>query len=275
MNVTYRKENLLEGIKYVVFSVPSQVLRGVIREFSNNLTEDMLLVNTAKGIEVSTGMRLSEVMKDEIKGKFHKNIVVLSGPTHAEEVAVGIPTTIVAAGEREKAAEIQELFNSKVFRVYLSEDVVGVELGAAVKNCLAIGAGIADGMGFGDNTKAALITRGIAEMIRYGKACGAKEITFSGLSGIGDLIVTCASKHSRNRHVGECLGKGQDIQTILSEMTMVAEGVPTVKAVYEQIQKLNISMPILEATYNIIYKNANAGNMVEELMERTLKEEFY
>lgn len=275
LKVTYEKEGLLEGIKYVVFSVPSQVLRGVIRGFSNDLTEDMLLVNTAKGIEVSTGMRLSEVMKDEIKGKFHKNIVVLSGPTHAEEVAVGIPTTIVAAGEKEKAAEIQELFNSKVFRVYLSEDVVGVELGAAVKNCLAIGAGIADGMGFGDNTKAALITRGIAEMIRYGKACGAKEITFSGLSGIGDLIVTCASKHSRNRHVGECLGKGQDIQTILNEMTMVAEGVPTVKAVYEQIQKLNISMPILEATYNIIYKNANAGNMVEELMERTLKEEFY
>jgi len=275
LNVTYVKEGLLEGIKYIVFSVPSQVLRGVIRGFSNDLTEDMLLVNTAKGIEVSTGMRLSEVMKDEIKGKFHKNIVVLSGPTHAEEVAVGIPTTIVAAGEREKAAEIQELFNSKAFRVYLSEDVIGVELGAAVKNCLAIGAGIADGMGFGDNTKAALITRGIAEMIRYGKACGAKEITFSGLSGIGDLIVTCASKHSRNRHVGECLGKGQDIQTILNEMTMVAEGVPTVKAVYEQIQKLNISMPILEATYNIIYKNANAGNMVEELMERTLKEEFY
>ena len=275
LNVTYEKEGLLEGIKYVVFSVPSQVLRGVIRGFSNDLTEDMLLVNTAKGIEVTTGMRLSEVMKDEIKGKFHKNIVVLSGPTHAEEVAIGIPTTIVAAGEKEKAAEIQELFNSKVFRVYLSEDVVGVELGAAVKNCLAIGAGIADGMGFGDNTKAALITRGIAEMIRYGKACGAKEITFSGLSGIGDLIVTCASKHSRNRHVGECLGKGQDIQTILNEMTMVAEGVPTVKAVYEQIQKLNISMPILEATYNIIYKNANAGNMVEELMERTLKEEFY
>lgn len=275
LNVTYEKEGLLEGIKYVVFSVPSQVLRGVIRGFSNDLTEDMLLVNTAKGIEVTTGMRLSEVMKDEIKGKFHKNIVVLSGPTHAEEVAVGIPTTIVAAGEKERAAEIQELFNSKVFRVYLSEDVVGVELGAAVKNCLAIGAGIADGMGFGDNTKAALITRGIAEMIRYGKACGAKEITFSGLSGIGDLIVTCASKHSRNRHVGECLGKGQDIQTILNEMTMVAEGVPTVKAVYEQIQKLNISMPILEATYNIIYKNANAGNMVEELMERTLKEEFY
>ena len=275
LNVTYEKEGLLEGIKYVVFSVPSQVLRGVIRGFSNDLTEDMLLVNTAKGIEVTTGMRLSEVMKDEIKGKFHKNIVVLSGPTHAEEVAIGIPTTIVAAGEKEKAAEIQELFNSKVFRVYLSEDVVGVELGAAVKNCLAIGAGIADGMGFGDNTKAALITRGIAEMTRFGKALGADERTFSGLSGIGDLIVTCASKHSRNRHVGECLGKGQAIQEILDNMTMVAEGVPTVKAVYEQAQKLNISMPIIEATYNIIYNNANAKKMVEELMERELKVEFY
>lgn len=275
IKVTNEKEGLLDGIRYVVFSVPSQVLRGVIRGFSNEITEDMLLVNTAKGIEVSTGMRLSEVMKDEIKGKFHKNIVVLSGPTHAEEVAVGIPTTIVAAGVKEKAAEIQELFNSKNFRVYLSEDVVGVEIGAAVKNCLAIGAGIADGMGFGDNTKAALITRGIAEMTRFGKACGAKEITFSGLSGIGDLIVTCASRHSRNRHVGECLGKGQKIEQILEEMTMVAEGVPTVKAVYEQAQAKGISMPILEATYNILYNNADAGNMVGDLMERTLKEEFY
>lgn len=266
---------MLDGIKYVVFSVPSQVLRKVIGSFSNDITEDMLLVNTAKGIEVSTGMRLSEVMKDEIKGKFHKNIVVLSGPTHAEEVAIGIPTTIVAAGVKENAARIQELFNSKNFRVYLNEDITGVEIGAAVKNCLAIGAGIADGMGFGDNTKAALITRGIAEMTRFGKACGAKEITFSGLSGIGDLIVTCASKHSRNRHVGECLGKGQKLKQILDEMTMVAEGVPTVKAVYEQAKAKNISMPILEATYNILYKDADATSMVTELMERTLKEEFY
>ena len=275
LKVTNKKEGLLDGIKYVVFSVPSQVLRKVIGSFSNDITEDMLLVNTAKGIEVSTGMRLSEVMKDEIKGKFHKNIVVLSGPTHAEEVAIGIPTTIVAAGVKENAARIQELFNSKNFRVYLNEDITGVEIGAAVKNCLAIGAGIADGMGFGDNTKAALITRGIAEMTRFGKACGAKEITFSGLSGIGDLIVTCASKHSRNRHVGECLGKGQRLKQILDEMTMVAEGVPTVKAVYEQAKAKNISMPILEATYNILYKDADATSMVTELMERTLKEEFY
>ena len=275
LNVTSERENLLKGVKYVIFSVPSQVLRGVIGSFTTQITEDMILVNTAKGIEVSTGMRLSEVMKDEILGKYHKNIVVLSGPTHAEEVAIGKPTTIVAAGSKEKAGEIQELFNTKNFRVYLNEDIVGVEVGAAVKNCLAIGAGIADGMGFGDNTKAALITRGIAEMVRFGKGLGADERTFSGLSGIGDLIVTCASKHSRNRHVGECLGKGQNIQEILDSMTMVAEGVPTVKAVYEQAKKLDISMPIVEATYNVIYNNANAKNMVEALMARELKVEFY
>lgn len=275
LNITSESKDLLKDVRYVIFSVPSQVLRTVIRQFSPQITEKMILVNTAKGIEVSTGMRLSEVIKDEIIGKYHKNIVILSGPTHAEEVSIGLPTTIVAAGKKDKAAEIQELFNTKDFRVYLNEDIIGVEIGAAVKNCLAIGAGIADGIGFGDNTKAALITRGIAEMTRFGKALGADERTFSGLSGIGDLIVTCASKHSRNRYVGECLGRGQTIHEILKSMTMVAEGVPTVKAVYEQAQSLNISMPIVEATYNIIYNNADAREMVEELMKRELKEEFY
>ncbi|WP_286034017.1 NAD(P)H-dependent glycerol-3-phosphate dehydrogenase [Fusobacterium necrogenes] len=275
LNITSESKDLLKDVRYVIFSVPSQVLRTVIRQFFPQITEEMILVNTAKGIEVSTGMRLSEVIKDEIIGKYHKNIVILSGPTHAEEVSIGLPTTIVAAGKKDKAAEIQELFNTKDFRVYLNEDIIGVEIGAAVKNCLAIGAGIADGIGFGDNTKAALITRGIAEMTRFGKALGADERTFSGLSGIGDLIVTCASKHSRNRYVGECLGRGQTIHEILKSMTMVAEGVPTVKAVYEQAQSLNISMPIVEATYNIIYNNADAREMVEELMKRELKEEFY
>lgn len=275
MRFTHESENLLDGIKYVIFSVPSQCLRDVISKFSPQITEDMILVNTAKGIEVSTGMRLSEVMKDEIKGKYHKNIVILCGPTHAEEVSIGLPTTIVAAGKKEKAAEIQELFNCMNFRVYINEDIIGVEIGAAVKNCLAIGAGIADGMGYGDNTKAALITRGIAEMTRFGKALGAQERTFSGLTGIGDLIVTCASKHSRYRHVGECLGKGMKIDEVLAQMTMVAEGVPTVKAVHNAAKELNISMPIVEATYNIIYKNATAKDMVEALMGRELKVEFY
>ena len=198
LHVTNEKENLFKDAKVVIFSIPSQVLRGVVAQFSNQLRSDLLIVNTGKGLEISTGMRLSDVIKDEIFGKYHNNIVVLSGPTHAEEVAMGLPTTIVAAGKYENAKKIQEIFNSKVFRVYVNEDMIGVELGGAVKNCLALGAGIADGMGFGDNTKAALITRGIKEMIRFGEKCGANPETFNGLAGIGDLIVTCASKHSRN-----------------------------------------------------------------------------
>ena len=228
-----------------------------------------------KGIEVLSGKTLSHVMKDEIKGKYHKNIVILSGPTHAEEVAQELPTTIVAAGELNKAKKVQELFNTENFRVYVSEDIAGVELGGAVKNCLAIGAGIADGLGYGDNAKAALITRGIAEMIRFGKVMGADERTFSGLTGIGDLVVTCASQHSRNRYVGERLGKGEKIEDILKSMVMVAEGVPTVKAVYAKKTELGISMPIVEAIYSIIYEGADTKEKVKELMTRELKEEFY
>ncbi len=275
LNVTSKTEGVLEGAKCVVFSVPSQVLRGVISSVASQITDDMILVNTAKGLEVSTGMRLSEVMKDEILGKFHKNIVVLSGPTHAEEVAQKVPSTIVAAGKSENARMVQEIFNTNTFRVYVNEDVIGVEIGGAVKNCLAIAAGMADGMGFGDNTKAALITRGIAEITRFGVSLGADEKTFTGLSGIGDLIVTCASKHSRNRHVGDKLGKGMKLQEILDEMLMVAEGVPTVKAVYEKSRSCKVSMPILEAVYKVLYEDADAKEMVQKLMERDLKEEFY
>ncbi|ADO83056.1 NAD(P)H-dependent glycerol-3-phosphate dehydrogenase [Ilyobacter polytropus] len=275
LSVTSDIDGLLEGAQCVVFSVPSQVLRGVIESISPQITKDIVLVNTAKGLEVSTGMRLSEVMKDEVMGKFHKNIVVLSGPTHAEEVANKIPSTIVAAGNLENAKKIQELFNTGSFRVYINEDIIGVEIGGAVKNCLAIAAGMADGMEFGDNTKAALITRGIAEITRFGVELGADEKTFSGLSGIGDLIVTCASKHSRNRHVGDKLGKGMKLQEILDEMLMVAEGVPTVKAVYEKSKSYKVSMPILDAVYKVLYEDANAKEMVKKLMERDLKEEFY
>ena len=274
LHVTNEKENLFKDAKVVIFSIPSQVLRGVVAQFSNQLRSDLLIVNTGKGLEISTGMRLSDVIKDEIFGKYHNNIVVLSGPTHAEEVAMGLPTTIVAAGKYENAKKIQEIFNSKVFRVYVNEDMIGVELGGAVKNCLALGAGIADGMGFGDNTKAALITRGIKEMIRFGEKCGANPETFNGLAGIGDLIVTCASKHSRNRYVGEKLGKGEKLSDILNGMKMVAEGVPTVKAVYEKTRELNVPMPITEAIYKVIYEDKKATEMVEELMTRELKEEF-
>ncbi len=272
--IVNKKEELLKDAKAVIFSVPSQVLRGVISQFSDQITKDMLIVNTAKGLEIATGMRLSQVIKDEVLGKYHKNIVILSGPTHAEEVAIGLPTTIVAAGEFEKAKLIQELFTTNRFRVYVNEDIIGVELGGAVKNCLALGAGIADGMEYGDNTKAALITRGIKEMIRFGEALGADPETFNGLSGIGDLIVTCASKHSRNRYVGERLGKGEKLKVILGELKMVAEGVPTVKAVYERARELKVSMPITEAIYKVVYEDKNAVEMVIELMSRELKEEF-
>lgn len=274
IKITNEVDNVLKNAKCVVFSIPSQVLRGVIAKFSSQIEDGMLIVNTGKGIEISSGLRLSEVIKEEIFGKYHKNIVILSGPTHAEEVAQGIPTTIVAAGKIEAAKKTQEIFNNQTFRVYTSSDMIGVEVGAAVKNCLAIGAGIADGMGYGDNTKAALITRGLSEMIRYGKAVGAQEKTFSGLTGIGDLIVTCASKHSRNRFVGESLGKGKTMDEILKGMVMVAEGVPTVKAVYESAKQLGVEMPIVNGIYDVIYCGASAKNIVKELMNRELKEEF-
>jgi glycerol-3-phosphate dehydrogenase (NAD(P)+) len=274
LQVTSKIEGLLDGVEYLIMSVPSQVLRSVMAKISDQLTEKTIIVNTAKGIEISTGMRLSQVIKDEILGKFHKNIVILSGPTHAEEVAKNLPSTIVAAGESGCAKKIQELFNTESFRVYESNDIIGVELGGAVKNGIAIAAGVADGIGFGDNTKAALITRGLAEMVRFGEALGAKAETFSGLTGMGDLIVTCASTHSRNRYVGQKLGEGKKLQEILDEMEMVAEGVPTVKAVYELAQKKKVSMPILEGVYKVLYEDKLATEMVKELMTRDLKREF-
>jgi len=274
LQVTSQIEGLLDDVEYLIMSVPSQVLRSVIAKISDQLTEKTIIVNTAKGIEISTGMRLSQVIKDEVLGKFHKNIVVLSGPTHAEEVAKNLPSAIVAAGESGCAKKIQELFNTENFRVYESNDIIGVELGGAVKNGIAIAAGAADGIGFGDNTKAALITRGLAEMVRFGEALGARAETFSGLTGMGDLIVTCASTHSRNRHVGQKLGEGKKLKEILEEMEMVAEGVPTVKAVYELAQKKKVSMPILEGVYKVLYENKLATEMVKELMTRDLKREF-
>lgn len=274
LHVTNEDKDLLKDAKAVVFSIPSQVLRQVVARFSNQMRQDLLIVNTGKGIEISSGLRLSEVIKDEILGKYHNNIVVLSGPTHAEEVCKCIPTTIVAAGKLENAKKVQEIFNSEVFRVYVNEDIIGVELGGAVKNCLALGAGISDGLGYGDNTKAALITRGVAEMIRFGEKCGANPNTFYGLSGIGDLIVTCASLHSRNRFVGEKLGKGYTLKQILDEMTMVAEGVPTVKAVYTKAKELGVNMPIVEAVYKVVYEDEKPAVMVKKLMSRELKEEF-
>jgi len=267
-------EGILDGSNYLLFSVPAQVLRKVVPAIASQLREDITIINSAKGIEIQSGLRLSEVIKEEILGKYHKNIIALSGPTHAEEVAIELPSAIVAAGDLERGKKVQKIFSTDYFRVYTSQDIIGVELGGAVKNCIAITNGISDGIGYGDNSRAALITRGLAEMSRFGEHFGADPLTFTGLAGMGDLIVTCTSRHSRNRGVGERIGKGEKIEDILSSMVMVAEGVPTLKAVKELAEKHGISMPIVNATYGIIYEGKSIKEALASLMGRELKEEF-
>lgn len=274
LTVTNSLENILEDSKYLLLSVPAQVLRKVVPQIASQLREDVTIINSAKGIEVATGLRLSEVIKEEILGKYHKNIIALSGPTHAEEVSIELPSAIVAAGDLERGKKVQQLFSTEYFRVYTSTDILGVELGGAVKNCIAITSGISDGLGYGDNSRAALITRGLAEMSRFGEYFGANPVTFAGLAGMGDLIVTCTSKHSRNRGVGERIGKGEKVEDILASMVMVAEGVPTLKAVKDLADKYEISMPIVEATYGIVYEGKSIKEALQSLMNRELKEEF-
>lgn len=274
LSVTSSLEGILDDSKYLLFSVPAQVLRKVIPQIANQLRDEVTIINTAKGLELNTGLRLSEVIKEEILGKYHKNIIALSGPTHAEEVAIELPSAIVAAGNLERGKAVQQLFSTDYFRVYTSTDILGVELGGAVKNCIAITSGISDGLGYGDNSRAALITRGLAEMSRFGEFFGADPKTFAGLAGMGDLIVTCTSKHSRNRGVGERIGKEEKVEEILSSMVMVAEGVPTLKAVKELADKNGISMPIVNATYGIVYEGKSIKEALYSLMNRELKEEF-
>lgn len=274
ITVTNSLEDILKDSNFLLFSVPAQVLRKVVPLIAPQLREDITIINSAKGIEVSSGLRLSEVIKEEILGKYHKNIIALSGPTHAEEVGIELPSAIVAAGDLERGKKVQQLFSTDYFRVYTSTDILGVELGGAVKNCIAITSGISDGLGYGDNSRAALITRGLAEMSRFGQFFGADPKTFAGLAGMGDLIVTCTSKHSRNRGVGERIGKGEKVEDILSSMVMVAEGVPTLKAVKELADRHGISMPIVNATYGIVYEGKSIKEALYSLMNRELKEEF-
>jgi len=254
----------------VVIAVPSHSVRAVIKEINGHISDAVIIVNLSKGIENTTLMTMSQVIADE--GKIEPgNIVTLYGPSHAEEVALRMPTTLVAAGSSmESAVIVQNNFSSETLRVYTSSDILGVELGGSVKNVIAIAAGIIDGIGFGDNTKAALITRGISEITRLGEKMGANPDTFSGLSGVGDLIVTCLSKHSRNRYVGEEIGKGRKLKEILDEMEMVAEGVKTTESVYQLQNRHNISMPISTAVYKVLYRGENAKKVVKELMTRDL-----
>lgn len=261
--------NLQEAMKdkdILVLAVPSPFTRSTAHQMAPFIRDGQVIVNVAKGIEESTQMTLSQVIEEELPSA---EVCVLSGPSHAEEVGAGIPTTIVVgAKELETAKYLQNVFMSDVFRVYISPDILSIELGAALKNVVALAAGIADGLGYGDNTKAALITRGIAEIARLGLAMGGRLETFYGLTGIGDLIVTCASMHSRNRRAGILIGEGKSYEEAMTEVKQVVEGVYAAKAGLVLSKKYNVSTPIIEKVNSILFNGENPREAVKELMLR-------
>ena len=256
----------IQGKDFLVLAVPSPFTRATARNMKPYVADDQIIVDVAKGIEEETLMTLSQQIKEEIP---QADVAVLSGPSHAEEVGRGLPTTcVVGAKTKETAEYLQEAFMSDVFRVYTSPDMLGMELGGSLKNVIALAAGIADGLGYGDNTKAALITRGIAEIARLGVAMGGKMESFTGLTGIGDLIVTCASVHSRNRKAGYLMGQGKTMQEAMDEVKMVVEGVYSTKAAVKLAHKYNVSMPIIEQVNTILFEGKNPAEAVKELMLR-------
>ena len=265
------KESLTDR-DLVVLAVPSPFTRSTSQKMAPFVKEGQIIVNVAKGIEEATLMPLSDIIEQEIP---QANVAVLSGPSHAEEVGKGLPTTCVAGAKTKETAEyIQNIFMSPVFRVYTSPDLLGIELGAALKNVIALAAGTAGGLGYGVNTKAALITRGIAEISRLGIAMGARAEAFFGLSGIGDLIVTCASVHSRNRRAGYLMGKGYTMQEAMDEVKMVVEGVYSAKAALALSQKYQVDMPIIVEVNHVLFDGKPAANAVNDLMQRVKKDEI-
>lgn len=274
INVTSSIKDAVYDSQIIVFVVPSHVARGVIKEISAFASKDAIIVSATKGIENDTLMPISDVFKEILPKSFHKNLAFLSGPSFAKEVVQKMPTAVALASYDKKVGEsVQETFSTDYFRVFTNSDVIGVELGGALKNVIAIAAGIADGMGFGHNTRAAIITRGLSEMTRLGIAMGAEPATFAGLSGLGDLVLTCTGELSRNRTVGFRLGKGEKLKDILSSMKMIAEGVKTTKAVYELSKKFNIEMPIPNEVYYILYEDKDVKQSAMDLMNRELGEE--
>ncbi len=265
----------VKDAQIVVIVVPSHIVRIVAKELKGLIADETIIVTASKGIEEETHLRMSEVIQEELGDKFSDQIVALSGPSHAEEVILNHPTTIVVANKDKSISKrVQNLFMSDNFRVYTNPDLVGVELGAAVKNIIAIAAGVSAGLDFGDNAIAALVTRGITEIKRLGVAMGANSMTFAGLTGLGDLIVTCGSEHSRNRRLGYKLGSGKSLDEALAEMTMVAEGVRTAKAVHSLATELGVEMPIVEQVYQIIFADKDPKDAVKDLMIRGAKHEI-
>lgn len=250
----------------IIFSVASPFVRSVAKEASELIRDGQKIVNVAKGIEETSLDTLRDIIVEEIP---QANVSVLSGPSHAEEVAVGMPTTVVVgSANKETAIFIQEIFMNDAFRVYISPDIIGIELGGSVKNVIALAAGVCDGLGFGDNTKAALITRGIAEITRLGVAMGAKTETLGGLSGIGDLIVTCTSNHSRNHNAGYLIGQGYSVEDALKEVNQVVEGVYSAKAVSHLAKKYQVSMPIVEQICQVLFEGADVNDAIKKLLTR-------
>lgn len=268
-------EESLDSTDTIILAVPSKAIREILQKIVQVRTEAVTIVHVSKGIEPDTLLRISEMIEEEMPQELLQDVVVLSGPSHAEEVSRRNITTVTVSSENMEAAErVQDLFINSYFRVYTNPDVVGVEIGGALKNIIALAAGITDGLGYGDNAKAALITRGLAEIARLGVKMGARPLTFSGLAGIGDLIVTCTSVHSRNWRAGNLLGKGHKLKEVLDNMGMVVEGVRTTKAAYQLAERYGVKMPITTALYHVLFMDANPKDEVDGLMSRVKTHEM-
>lgn len=265
----------------IILAIPTQYIRSTLQSIPEEAQKDLwnpeqlfAIVNVAKGIEEHTLLTVSEILKQILPSKVHKMICTLSGPSHAEEVARQVPTSVVIAGsDSELLQKLQLIFSNSYFRVYRNSDLIGVEMGGAVKNVIAIAAGIIAGLDYGDNTIGALLTRGLVEIQRLGVACGARSETFLGLSGLGDLVTTATSKHSRNRYVGFQIGQGRKMQDVVQSMAMIAEGVATTRSVYNLATQKNVEMPITEQVYKVLFQDKDPRQAILELMTRDLKEE--
>lgn len=274
IRATDSPETALKSCNIVVMAVPSHVTRKTLINIKPFVAGQPYFVSVTKGFEGESLMRMSQVIAEELPER-NANVAVLSGPNHAEEVGEHIPSaTVISSLSNETAVLLQETFMTSYFRVYTNPDIIGVELGGAIKNVIAIAAGISDGLGYGDNTKASLMTRGLAEMTRLGMAAGARQETFSGLSGVGDLIATCTSRHSRNRAVGETIARGAGLSELNKDMRMVAEGIRSSEGVCRLAKKLGVEMPISNAVREIIYQSKDPRRCVQELMTRGATDEF-
>ena len=274
IKVTNDLKEAVDDKDILILAVPSKAIRSVSKSLKNIIKDNQIVVNVAKGLEEDTLETMTDIIEEELKDKNPK-VAVLSGPSHAEEVGRGIPTTcVVSAHNKELTLYLQNIFMNPSFRVYTSPDMLGVEIGGALKNVIALAAGIADGLNYGDNTKAALITRGIKEISALGVAMGGEQSTFYGLTGLGDLIVTCASMHSRNRRAGILLGQGKTLDEAIKEVNMVVEGVYSAKSALMAAKKYNVEIPIIEQVNAVLFENKNAAEAVNELMIRDKKLEI-